>query len=91
MNFILIKPQMYRWLAILSFFGTGAASVYLFYQVPGLWFLQGIDEDSIRTVVSLAWILIFPAWFVLYFAAMALLETFLRILDRLSLNSKLNG
>ena len=72
---------MYRWLAILVFFGSGAGSVYLFYQVPGLSFLQGIDEEAIRTVVSLAWVLIFPAWFVLYFASMALLETLIRLFD----------
>ena len=68
--------KIYRWLSILLFFGTGAGSVYLFYQVPGLWFLQGVTEDAIRTVVSLAWVMIVPVWMVLFFAAMALLETF---------------
>ena len=86
MKFIVYKSKLYQCLAILFFFGTGAGSIYLFYQVPSLPFLQGIDEEAIRTAVSLAWVLIFPVWFVLYFAVMALLETFLRILD--SWNSK---
>jgi hypothetical protein len=72
---------MYQFLAILIFFGSGAGSVYLFYQVPGLPMLQGIDEEALRSVVSLAWVMIFPAWIVIYFVSMALLETFLRILD----------
>ena len=72
---------MYRPLAILFFFGSGAGSIYLFYQVPGLPILQGINEEALMTVVSLAWVMIFPAWIVLFFAAMALLQTFLRILD----------
>ena len=62
------------------FFGSAAVSIYLFYQVPGLPFLQGISEESIAAVVSLAWVMIFPAWMVLFFAAMALLETLLRML-----------
>jgi hypothetical protein len=81
MTIIVKKTKIYRFLAIFFFFGSGAASVYFFYQVPGFSFLQGVDEESIRTAVSLSWVLIFPVWFVLYFAAMALLETFLRILD----------
>ena len=81
MKFIATRPKVYQSLAILSFFGSGAGSVYLFYQVPGLWFLQGIDEESLRTVVSLAWVLIFPTWFALYFAAMALLGSLLNLLE----------
>ena len=81
MKFIANRSTLYRCLAILIFFGSGAGSVYLFYQVPGLPMLQGIDEEAIRTVVSLAWVLIFPAWIVIYFASMALLETFLQILE----------
>ena len=72
---------MYRFLAILFFFGSGAGAIWLFYQVPGLPFLQGINEKAFRTVVSLAWVMIFPAWIVIFFAAMALLETLLRKLD----------
>jgi hypothetical protein len=72
---------MYRSLAILFFFETGAVSVYLFYQVPSLPFLQGINEEALMTVVSLAWLMIIPAWMALFFAAMALLEIFLRRLD----------
>ena len=72
---------MYRYLSILFFFGSGAGSVYLFYQVTSLPFLQGINEEAIMTVVSLAWVMIFPVWFGLFFAAMALFETFLRMLD----------
>ena len=81
MKFIVYKSKLYQCLAILFFFGTGAGSIYLFYQVPSLPFLQGIDEESIRTVVSLAWVMIFPIWFVLYFVAMALLGIFLRMPD----------
>jgi hypothetical protein len=72
---------MYRCLAILLFFGSGAGSIYLFYQVPSLPILQGINEEALRTIVSLAWVMIFPAWIILFFTAMALLETFLRKLD----------
>jgi hypothetical protein len=72
---------MYRCLAILLFFGSGAGSVYLFYQIPSLPFLQGINEDALRTAVALAWVMIIPTWMVLFFAAMALLETILRMLD----------
>jgi hypothetical protein len=61
--------------------GTGAGSVYLFYQVPSLPFLQEINEDYIRGAVTIAWVMIFPVWFALFFAAMALLETFLRRFD----------
>jgi len=71
---------MYRCLAILFFFGSGAGSIYLFYQVTSLPFLQGIKEEEIQTAVSFAWVMIFPLWIVLFFAAMALLETILRIL-----------
>ncbi len=72
---------MYRCLAILFFIGSGAGSIYLFYQVFRLPFLQGINEEPLMTAVSLAWVMIFPAWIVLFFAAMALLETFLRMSD----------
>jgi len=72
---------MYRFLAILCFFGSGAGSIYLFYQIPSLPILQGINEEALRTAVSLAWVMIFPTWIALFFAAMALLETILRILD----------
>ena len=72
---------MYRYLAILFFIGSGAGSIYIFYQIPSLPILQGINEKALRTVVSLAWVMIFPAWIVLFFSAMALLETFLRMLD----------
>jgi hypothetical protein len=82
MKFIANRPKMYQWMAISAFFGSGAGSVYLFYQVPGLWFLQGIDEESFRTAVSLAWVLIFPTWFALYFVAMALLGSLLSLLER---------
>ena len=81
MKFIVNRSKMYRCLAILFFIGSGAGSIYLFYQVPGLPIFQGINEDALRTVVSLAWVMIIPAWIVLFFAAMALLETFLRLLD----------
>ena len=72
---------MYRCLAISFFFGSGAGSVYLFYQVPSLWFLQGINEDAFRSAVTLAWVMIIPVWMILFFVAMALLEAFLHILD----------
>ena len=72
---------MYRLLAIFLFFGSGAGAIWLFYQVPGLPFLQGINEKALRTAVSLAWVMIFPAWIVLFFAAMALLEMLLRKLE----------
>jgi len=72
---------MYQCLPILFFFGSGAGSIYLFYQVPSLPFLQGINEDTLRTVVSLAWLMIIPVWMALFFAAMALHEAFLRMLD----------
>ena len=81
MKFINKRSNLYRCLAILVFFGSGAGSIYLFYQVPGWPFLQGIDEESFRTVVSFAWVMIFPLWIVLYFAAMALLGIFLRMPD----------
>ena len=81
MKFIVNRLKMYRSLAILFFIGSGAGSIYLFYQVPCLPILQGINEEALRTVVSLAWVMIFPAWIVLFFAAMALLETFLRKLN----------
>ncbi len=72
---------MYRWLAILFFFGSGGGSIYLFYQVPSLPFLQGINEETLRTAYSLAWVMIFPTWIVLFFVAMALLQTILRKRD----------
>ena len=75
------RSKKYQCLPIFFFFGSGAGSVYLFYQVPGLWFLQNINEDAIRTVVSLAWVMIIPVWMVLFFALMALLEAFWHILD----------
>ena len=81
MKFIVNRPKMYQCLAISFFFGTGAVSVYLFYQVPSLPFLQGINEESLMTVVSLSWLMIIPAWMALFFAAMAILEIFLRRLD----------
>jgi hypothetical protein len=77
MKFIVNRSKMYQCLVILFFFGSGAGSIYLFYQVLSLPFLQGIDEEALRTVVSLAWVMIIPAWMALFFAAMALLETFL--------------
>ena len=78
MRFIFHESKTYRFLSILFFFESGGLSVYFFYQVPGLPFFQGIDEEALRTIVSLAWMKIFPAWFAFYFAAMALLGTFLR-------------
>ena len=72
---------MYRSLAIIFFFGSGAGSVYLFYQVPSLWFLQGFNEDAFRTVVSLAWVMIIPVWMAAFFVAMALLEILLDFFD----------
>ena len=81
MKLIFKQTKMYQRLAILFFFGSGAGSVYLFYQVPGLWFLQGLDEEMFRTAVSVAWVMIFPVWMALFFAAMALLEVVLGRLD----------
>ena len=72
---------MHRFLVILVFFGTGAGSIYLFYQVPSLPFLQGINEEALRTAVSLAWVMIIPTWMLLFFAAMALLQIILHMLD----------
>ena len=82
MKLITNRSKKYQWWAILIFFGTGAGSVYLFYQVPRLPFLQGVNEDAIRTAVSIAWVMIIPVWMGLYFAAMALLEIFLRRPDK---------
>jgi len=81
MKFNVNRSKTYRCLAILFFFGSGAGSIFLFYQVPSLPIFQGINEDTLRTVVTLAWVMIIPAWIVLFFAAIALLETFLRLLD----------
>ena len=81
MKFIEDSHKMYRWLAILFFVGSGAGSIYLFYQVPSLPFLQGINEEALRTTVSLAWVMIIPTWMLLFFAAMALLQIILRKLD----------
>ena len=72
---------MYRFRAILLFLGSGAGSVYLFYQVPSLPCLQGIKHEVLMTVVAMDWLMIIPAWMALFFAAMALLEIFLRRLD----------
>ena len=72
---------MYRCLAIIIFFGSGVGSIYLFFQVTSLPILQGINEETLRTTYSLAWVMIFPIWIVLYFAAMALLENILRMID----------
>jgi hypothetical protein len=72
---------MYRCLAILCFFGSGAGSIYLFYQIPSLPILQGINEEALRTAVSFAWVMIIPTWMLLFFAAMALLQIILRMLD----------
>ena len=72
---------MVRFLAILFFFGSGAGTIYLFYQVPSLPILQGINEEAIRTALTLAWVMIFPTWIALFFVAMVLLETILRMLD----------
>ena len=74
---IVKRTKTYQWLAIAIFFATGAGSVYVFYQVPSLPFLQGINDYAFRSVVSLAWVLMFPFWMALFFAAMALLEIFL--------------
>ncbi len=81
MKIITDMSKKYQCLAILIFFGSGAGSVYLFYQVPGLWFLQGINEEAFRTAVSLAWVMIIPVWMALFFVSMALFEAFLHILD----------
>jgi len=78
------KSAKYQILAILILFGPGLGSIYLFYQVTSLPFLQGIKEEEIQTAVSFAWVMIFPLWIVLFFEAMALLETFLRKLDSLN-------
>ncbi|MBT8358713.1 MAG: hypothetical protein HKO79_00205 [Desulfobacterales bacterium] len=78
---IVNRPKMYQCLVISLFFGTGAVSVYLFFQIPSLPFLQGINEEALMTVVSLAWLMIIPAWMVLFFAAITLFEAFLRRLD----------
>jgi len=72
---------MHRFLVILFFFGSGAGSIYLFYQIPSLQILQGINEESIRTAVSLAWVMIIPTWVLLFFATMALLQIISRMLD----------
>ena len=72
---------MYRCLAILCFFGSGAGSIYLFYQIPSLPFLLGMTEESLRSVISIAWVMIFPVWFALFFAAMALVESIIRLLE----------
>ena len=81
MKFRINKSKLYRYLVILLFIGSGAGAIYLFYQVPGLPILRGINEEALMTVVFFAWVMIFPAWLVLFFAAMALLETFLRRYD----------
>ena len=72
---------MYRCLAILFFFASGAGSIYLFYQFTSLPILLGIDEETLRTAYSIAWVMIFPTWIALYFVAMALFEIILRMLD----------
>jgi hypothetical protein len=71
---------MHRFLVILVFFGTGAGSIYLFYQVPSLPFLQGVNEEALRTALTLAWVMIFPTWIALFFGAIALLQIILRML-----------
>ena len=73
---------MYRCLAIFIFFGSGAGSIYLFFQVTSLPILEGINEETLMTAYSLAWVMIFPIWIVLYFAAMVLIENILRILPK---------
>ena len=72
---------MHRFLAILFFFGSGAGSIHLFYQIPSLPFLQGLNEEALRTAVSLAWVMIIPTWMLLFFVAMALLQIILRMID----------
>lgn len=81
MKLITDTLKKYQFLAILIFFGTGAGSVYLFYQVPSLWFLQGISEDALRTAVTLAWVMIIPVWMVFFFIGMAFLDAILHFLD----------
>ncbi len=70
-----------------SFFGSGAGSIYLFYQVPSLPFLQGINEEALRTAVSFSVVMIIPTWMILFFAAMALLSNHLTYarLEKMSL------
>ena len=78
---ILNRQKMHRFLVILFFFGSGAGSIYLFYQIPSLPILQGINEEAIRTAVPLAWVMIIPTWILLFFATMALLQIISRMLD----------
>ena len=75
------RLKTYRWLVVIIFIGSGAISIYLFYQVPGLQILQGINEELLMTVVFIAWVMIFPTWLLLFFMAMALFEAFLPRFD----------
>lgn len=81
MKFITDMSKKYQCLAILIFLGSGAGTVYLFLQIPGLWFLQGISEFAFRTAMSLAWVMIIPAWMAFFFIGMALLEAILHFHD----------
>ena len=81
MKLITDMSKKYQCLAILIFFASGAGSVYLFYQVPSLWFLQGISEYAFRTAVTLAWVMIIPVWIVFFLIGMAFLEAILHFLD----------
>jgi len=69
------KSKLYRYLAIVVFIGSGALSTYMFFLVTSLSALQGASDHMLQVVISFAWVLIFPIWIILFFAAMFLLDT----------------
>ncbi len=64
----------YRWPAVLSFIVCGAVSVYLFFLITSLPMLQGASDYWLMAVVSIAWVLIFPSWIILFLVTMWLLD-----------------
>lgn len=57
-------------------------STWLFFQVTNLPALQGVDDQVMAVAISFAWILIFPAWIILFISAMAVLDIIARRQDR---------
>jgi len=69
------QSNLYRYLAIAAFIGSGVLSTYIFFLATSLPALEGISDDMLLLAVSFAWILIFPLWIILFLLAMTLLDT----------------
>ncbi len=68
-----------QFVVIALFIGTGATSVYLFFLITGLAIFQGTTEYFTLAMTTFAWVLIFPAWIMLFAVTMWILNTLLNI------------